>query len=217
MKPLSNGVLAVAAFSLAGLALGMLVGLSVSPIVGIVVAGMASIVATVFAVGKANLSHLSDLSKRLQFLSLLALALGLLLGAPAGLFARTHELFSPTLEAQASQIKVIEALPDALARRLILYREFGVDTGAPTDHSTALGQWVTRSVVKGPMELANGTPAWQCHKASPDSSVPTARLLMRWDTLGVRWKTISKLALKQPPSQQRAFIAGAWAERCSLP
>lgn len=108
-----------------GLAIGALTGLSITSVVGQVVIGLIALIAAFLGLVPTSDGPTSlQLVRGLPRLRTIGLSVGILAGASAGIWARTHQVLAPSLADQAQEWRNVGVPKDEIWR-LVVMEKFG--------------------------------------------------------------------------------------------
>jgi len=105
-----------------GVLVGIVIGLSVSNVVGIVLGALTSLLATFFGLNSAKENLQNDLKYQTKPLIIIFFSITTVIFILIGIFLRTHNILSPTIEEQKSELIKMGIKEDDLGKTLLKIR-----------------------------------------------------------------------------------------------
>lgn len=184
-----------------GALVGTLIGLSIHEVVGSTLAALLALLAGYFGLRQEDVGS-RPAATRIALFSLACLAALLL-----SLYARTHNMLSPSLDAELRELKAQHVLTDEDVRSITLFKKFGLVpagfTGAQPDASRS-----------DTIVFAN-PDAWDCTHLQADLFATPQERLEAMRTIGGAWTKLAEQAAGADPARQAELMQHGFEQRCS--
>lgn len=180
-----------------GLFVGFLIGLSISEVVGTVVGALTALIAAYFGITADSRPEIVRLGRVTGFA--LAAAAGLLIG----LYLRTHDSLSETLESQIDEWRTA-GYSSEMARKIVVYQRTGLIPNAWTSASDRTSSEST-ALFRGSSE--------ECGRLDPHLFSDAQELINAFELAGGDWARVARL-VEDGGTGQRESLEVVWRLAC---